>query len=284
MFLRKTQFFFKGFRSINKNFGIFEKIKTRTPPNFYLVSKNFCSKKEKENLTEEAKEVEEDREDKEDKELQKELGETVEEIQRKKDVEELKKMMAAVYTQDELNEINESGREIIFNEIKEKNRKKLILAKRLSLFLNIPLSIALIILIDYLFGDTSEMPKKKKRMYYLSLFCDYHLFIVGITILVGCRNIVTQAKYLPREKVIEFTKLNLFCKPYTVKEKVGDLVRVNGGKMTPFMSLKNKTTFNIYSMNSVGDWKDRKLYNALYPPPVRKEKKAKNKRDFDNEF
>lgn len=247
-----------------------------------LSYKQFCSKKvnDTEKSNEESNKdqaIDEDKvEQVEKSEIEKELEETDEEIQRKRDLEEKKKMLAAVYTEEELNAINESGREIIFNEIKEKNKKKLLLAKRLSIYLNIPLSIALMFLIDYLFGDTSEIPPRKKPLYYACLFVDYHLFLIGITILAGCRNIVLKAKYIPKEKAIEFTKLTLFSKPYTVKEKVADLKRVGNGRMTPFMALKNKITNSIYSMNSVGEWKDRKLYNALYPPPIRK---AKNKKD-----
>ncbi len=128
--------------------------------------------------------------------------------------------------------------------------------------------------LDQKFGGLSELDFYKiKPMYYIFLIIDYLLFFNGISILFGSRHLVLLAKYIPKEKMIEFTKLSTFCRPYIVKESILDLKRTHGGIMSPFVSIKNKSTNSTYSMNSVGIWTDRKLYNILFPPPVKKERK-----------
>jgi len=185
--------------------------------------------------------------------------------------------MNATYTPEELNKINEKGEEKIIMEIKSQNEKYLKLAKRLGLYLNIPMSIFLMYMIDYGFGDVDEILPKKKPLYYSLMVLDYLFFLNSLMILSGVRNIVLLAKYIPKEKVIEFTKLSLFCKPYQVKDPLSELKRAGGAnaKMTPFLSLRNIKTYNAYSMNGLGDWKDRKLFNALFPKIIKEKKKTK---------
>lgn len=218
-----------------------------------------------------------------DKDVKKELETTPEEIQKRKELEQKKRLLAESYTEEEFKKINSKNEDIIFMEIKEKNKSKLLLAKRISLFFNIPLSIGLMFGIDLGFGDTSELSPKMKILYYTAMMFDYLLFINAITILAGCRNIVLFARYIPKEQIVEFTKLNLFCKKYIMREAVSDLKRLSGkNRMTPFLSLKNMKTNNMYSMNSVGIWKDRKLYNSLFPVtiPVKNKKEGKNLLDM----
>lgn len=256
-----------NYRSRLNQINIKSNSKNLSPCN--AITRYFSSSKEEKSEKEKFENVD-------DKNLENEIEESEEVKQAKINLEQKKKFLSSEYTPEELDLINDKGSDIVFMEIKEKNRKKLYFAKRISLFFNIPLSLALIYLIDYFFGDIKSLDSKKKIAYYLSLFLDYTLFLNAITILAGCRNIVLLAKYIPKEKTIEFTKLSLVCKPYILKEKISDLKRVGSGSLTPFISLKNKYNNSIYSMNSVGIWKDRKLYNAIFPPEIRK---TKNKKD-----
>ena len=166
------------------------------------------------------------------------------------------------------------------SEIKQNNKKKLLLAKKLSLYLNIPMSILIMVLIDYGFGDVTDMNPKKRPLYYVTLTLDYMFFLNGIAIMAGLRNIVLLAKYIPKEKVVEFTKLSFFSKAYQVREPVEQLKRAGGGnaKLTPFLSLKNKISNNMYSMNGIGEWRDRKLFNALFPQ-LKANAKSKTKKE-----
>ena len=248
--------------------GVFE-IRSINPGrllNHTNTNKKFWSRNKKE---EEEEEVEEEIEVS-DEEKQKKFEEEKE--KKRIELEEKIKFDSQGYTKEEMDEINKSEEERVFMEITDDNRYWLYLVKRLSLYLNLPLSLVFMVWIDYGFGEVTEI--KRTSLYYLALSLDYLFFINAVTILAGVRNIVLLAKYIPDERMVEFTKLSLFCKPYKIKDKVDDIKRAGGGsaKLTPFLSLKNKKSFNLYSLTGVGHWKDRKLYNSLFPAPVRRPK------------
>jgi hypothetical protein len=253
---------------------------------YSLSNKKFCSKiNEEKNKNDQEETINNENSPLSEKsEVQKELEETPEERLKRIELEEKKKFLQATYTQEELDALNQKGEEVVIMEIKPQNKKKLLLAKKLSLYLNIPMSILIMVLIDYGFGDVTDMNPKKRPLYYAALTLDYMFFLNGIAIMAGLRNMVLLAKYIPKEKVVEFTKLNFFSKPYKIIEKVDELKRIGGGsnKLTPFLSLKNRISNNMYSMNGIGEWKDRKLFNALFPihKPVAKSKSKKEGQKF----
>jgi hypothetical protein len=210
-----------------------------------------------------------------EEELQKELKETDSEIQLKLKKEELIKQYNSTYTQEELDKINSKDEDIVLMEIKPQNYKQLLLAKRLSLFFNLPLSAFLTFYCEYHLGlDANEESPKHTKFYYFLFFVDYMLFLNGCIVLYGLRNIILLASYIPAEKVIEFTKLSMFCKEYNKKVPIDNLKRVSRSPITPFLALKNKKTNEDYSMFSVGIWKDITLFNTLFPKP----KKERNPR------
>ena len=207
-------------------------------------------------------------------EVKKELEELEEEKIKRLQKEEKIRLMQEKYTEEEFQLLSEKEEEIDLMQIKEEFKKKLHRAKRISLFLNIPLAIAIVFLVDKIFENNEDKKSKLARL--VTLAFGYNLFFVAFAILVGYRNIVLAAKYIPKEKAVEFTKLSALCKPYKVKENAQNLKRMKPGMLTPHISLKNSKYNNIYSMNGIADWKDRKLFNSLFPVMLpKKEKKNK---------
>ena len=206
-------------------------------------------------------------------EVKRELEELEEEKTKRLQKEEKIRLMQEKYTDEEFKLLSEKEEEIDFMHIKEEFKKKLHRAKRISLFLNIPLAIAIVFLVDKVFENKED--KKSKLARFVTLAFGYNLFFVAFAILVGYRNIVLAAKYIPKEKAVEFTKLSALCKPYKVKENAENLKRMKPGMLTPHISLKNSRYNNIYSMNGIAEWKDRKLFNSLFPAMLPKKEKKK---------
>lgn len=209
-------------------------------------------------------------------ELEKELKETDEEINNKLKREELIKIYNSNYTQEQLEEINKKGEEVQLMEIKPENYKYLLLAKRISLFFNIPLSILLTYICETNISNFDEESGKKLGTYYFLYFCDYLLCMNTLVVLHGLRNIVLLATYIPKDSVIEFKKLTLLNKIKTKQVKVEDLKRMARSPMTPFKALRDKKSGEDFSMFSIGNWNDIALFNTLFPKPkkVVKEKKS----------
>ena len=199
------------------------------------------------------------------------------EIQTEADIEKARKLkeMMATLTAEEFEAIQQSTAEHTIMEIKEKNRKFLIRAKTIALYVNLPLSVALVYVLEYSFGEIAEADIKKLVLYYIVMLADYFLFFNGVLILTALRNFVKIAKYIPKDKTMEFTKLNWLCKEYIVKEKAENLKRMPRMPFSPFVSLRSKKTNVEYSMNGIGDWRNIKLYNTLFPIPP----KIKRKRE-----
>jgi hypothetical protein len=211
-----------------------------------------------------------------EEELQKELKESEDEIQVKLKREELVKLYNSTYTPEELEKINSKDDDVVLMEIKSKNLKQLLLAKRISLFFNLPISLFLTFYCEYNLGqETTEESSSNTKLYYFLFFVDYILFLNGCLVLYGLRNIVLLASYMPKEKVIEFTKLSMFCKEYSKKVPIDNLKRVSRSPITPFLALKNKKTNEDFSMFSVGNWKDITLFNTLFPK-LKKERNPRN--------
>jgi hypothetical protein len=227
--------------------------------NSKISIRNFCSTEKKEQA--------------EKSEVKRELEETEEEKTKRLEREEKIRKLSEKYTEEEFKILIEKEEEIEFMEIKPELKRKLIKAKKICLLLNIPLAIAIVFLIDKFF-DT-EKDKSSKLARFVTLAFGYNMFFVAFTILVGYRNITLMAKYLPKEKAVEFTKLSALCKPYKVKENAENLKRMKPGMLTPHISLKNSRYNNIYSMNGIAEWKDRKLFNTLFPPVIAKKEKMK---------
>jgi hypothetical protein len=206
-------------------------------------------------------------------EVKKELEETEEEKKKRLEKEERIRKLSEKYTEEEFKSFLEKEEEIEFMEIKPEFKKKLHRAKRISLFMNIPLALAIVFLIDKFFENKEGQKSKKAR--YVTLAFGYNMFFIAFSILVGYRNIVLAAKYIPKEKAVEFTKLSALCKPFKVKENAENLKRMKPGMLTPHISLKNARYNNIYSMNGIAEWKDRKLFNTLFPPMTPKKEKKK---------
>jgi len=243
----------------NSKFSILQSYK------YYLhtttIRKNFCSK-ENDIKQEDSK-----------SEVKKELEETEEEKQKRFEKEERIRKLSEKYTEEELNLLFEKEEEIEFMEIKPEFKKKLLRAKKISLLLNIPLALAIVFLVDQFFDNKND--KKTKTARFVTLAFGYNLYFVAFAILVGYRNIVLTARYITKEKAVEFTKLSALCKPYKVKENAQNLKRMKPGMLTPHISLKNSKYNNIYSMTGIAEWKDRKLFNTLFPPMVQKKEKKK---------
>lgn len=195
--------------------------------------------------------------------------------------ESIKQQLASAYTPEELDKIIEKGDEVVLMEIKEKYNKYLKLAKRLSVFVNLPLSFALMGYCHFGFENLAEVDSSTKIFHHILFLLDYLFFLNGLSILYGCRNIVTFSKFIPKDKTIEFTKLNFFAKPYKVVHKIEDLKRATRSMITPFVSLKNIKTNHLFSLHGVAEWKDIKLFNALFPRPVRPMRTKKDKSVFE---
>jgi hypothetical protein len=211
-------------------------------------------------------------------EEERKMKEKAEKERREKEIEEMIVEYSKKYTKEEMDEINKSEEERVIIEISDKARYWLNLGKKISLYVNLPISLIGIVIIDYGFGDVTEL--KSKGFYYFALMIDYLFFMNSLTILIGVRNICTLATYIPDERAIEFTKLNLFGRPYKIKEKVSDLRRVSKARFTPLVSLKSNKTHRIFSTNGIGEYKDRKLYNSLIPQPVKQNKDVVKGKSF----
>lgn len=203
------------------------------------------------------------------------LTQTEQEIQQSR--EELIKQFNATYTPEQLEEIKKKGEEVQLMEIKPQNYKYLMLAKRISLFFNLPLSWFLTFFCEYNISNFDENSGKSLTTFYILYFCDYLLFMNTFIILHGLRNIVLLATYIPSENSIEFKKLSLFNKIKTKKINIDQLKRAQRSAMTPFKALKNKKTGEDFSMFSIGNWNDIALFNSLFPKPAQKERKPKHK-------
>jgi len=186
----------------------------------------------------------------------------------------LKEMMATL-TEEEFLAIQETNKEYIIMEIKAKNYNYLLRAKRIALIINLPLSVILAFSLENIFGEIPEADITKLVAYYLTIIFDYFLFFNGVFILTGLRNFVLLAKYLPKDKMMEFTKLNWYCKKYTVKESAENLRRMPRMPFTPFVSLRSKKN-QEFSMNGIADWKNIKLYNYLFPIPQKIKRKKES--------
>jgi hypothetical protein len=235
-----------------------------------LIKKNFCKKSISDrffSFLKFRKNKEADSEKAIRDELDEELKETDEEIKNKQNREELIKIFNSTYTEEQLAEINKKGEDVQLMEIKPHNYKYLLLAKRISLFFNIPLSIFLTYICETNISNFDEESGKKLATYYFLYFCDYLIFMNTLVVLHGLRNIVLLATYIPKEGVIEFKKLNLINQIKTKKVKIEDLKRMARSPMTPFKALRNKKTREDFSMFSIGNWNDIALFNTLFPKP-----------------
>jgi hypothetical protein len=212
-------------------------------------------------------------------ELDKELKETDKEIEEKLKQEELIKIFNSTYTPEQLEEINKKGEEVQLMQIKPKHHKFLLLAKRICLFINIPLSICMTATCEYNISHFDETSGKKLSTYYFLYLCDYLLCMNTIIVLHGLRNIVLLATYIPKEGVIEFKKLSRLNNILTSKVNIDMLKRVQRSAMTPYKALKNTKTGEGYSMFSIGNWNDIALFNTLFPKPqVKSKKEMKDKK------
>jgi hypothetical protein len=178
------------------------------------------------------------------------------------------------YTPEELDNINKKGDPVTIHEIEEKYKSNLLRIRKVSLYFNLPISFALFG-INELFLTAANLAALSKLIFMF----DYLFFLSGLLYLNGTKNIVIQAKYLPNEKAVEFTKFSFRSKPYVQKESIENLKRVGRSAHTPFASLKNHKTGDVYSMNGIPGWKDLKLFNTLFPAPVPKPKSEKDKRN-----
>jgi hypothetical protein len=208
-----------------------------------------------------------------DKQIKKEIDKADKERERQIKIEEWKKLKNSTYTKDEFENAIKNKDEIVLIEISDKNIKKLKFFKNMCLFFNIPVSLCITFFIDSILPTYVPGNKKHAALWYGLMATDYILFVNGVLILSALANICLNAKYLPKENLMEFTKFNILNKPFVVKEKVETIKRTNAGVFSPFSSLKSKATNQIYALKGIGEWKDIKLYNYLFLlPVVRKEK------------
>lgn len=147
----------------------------------------------------------------------------------------------------------------------------------MCLFFNIPVSLFITFFIDSILPTYVPGNRKHAALWYGLMATDYILFVNGVLILSALANICLNAKYLPKEHMMEFTKLNILNKPFVVKEKVENIKRTNSGLFSPFNSLKSKATNQVYALKGIGEWKDIKLYNYLFPLPVVRTEKTEMK-------
>lgn len=203
-----------------------------------------------------------------DKHIKKEIEKADKEREKQKKIEEWKKLKNSIYTKEEFLNVTKDKEEIILIEISDKNRKKLKFFKNMCLFFNIPVSLFITFFIDSILPTYVPGNKKHVALWYGLMATDYILFVNGVLILSALANICLNAKYLPKENMMEFTKLNILNKPFIVKEKVEIIKRTNAGLFSPFNSLKSKATNQVYALKGIGEWKDIKLYNYLFPFPV----------------
>jgi len=208
-----------------------------------------------------------------DKQIKKEIDKADKERERKRKIEEWKKLKNSTYTKDEFENIVKNKDEILLIEISNSNKKKLKIFKKMCLFFNIPVSLFITFFIDSILPTYVPGNKKHAAMWYGLMATDYILFVNGVLILSALANICLNAKFLPKENMIEFIKLDILNKPFVVKESVETIKRTNAGVFSPFNSLKSKATNQVFALKGIGEWKDIKLFNYLFPlPVVRKEK------------
>ncbi len=201
-------------------------------------------------------------------ELKKELNKQDKERQRQIKIEEWKKLKNAVYTKEEFDSKILNKDEILLIEISDSNKKKLKFFKIICLFFNIPVSLFITFFIDSILPNYVPGNKKHIALWYGLMATDYILFVNGVLILSALANICLNAKYLPKENMIEFTKLNILNKSYVVKEHIENIKRTNSGIFSPFSSLKSKVTNQVFALKGIGEWKDIKLYNYIFPLPI----------------
>jgi len=203
-----------------------------------------------------------------DHQIKKSLEKADKERERQLKIEEWKKLKNSVYTKEEFEIATHNKEEILLIEISDSNNKKLRFFKKLCLFFNIPVSLFITFFIDSILPNYVPGNKKHIALWYGLMATDYILFVNGVLILSALANICLKVKYLPKENLIEFTKLNILNKPFVVKEKIENLKRTNAGVFSPFNSLKSKATNQVFALKGIGEWKDIKLYNYLFPLPV----------------
>lgn len=187
------------------------------------------------------------------------------------------------YTEEEFNDFklkissnNESS--ITLYEINTDNYKKLKLSKKVSLYFNIGMSVVLTILSETVIKNSVQYAKLKGVIFGL----DYMLFIFGISILNGLRNVVIKTEYFPEKNVVSMTKLSVFSRTYTKEFNVSDLERMVPSGMSPLLTLKCKKTGTLFSMNGLGTYYDHKLFNYLFDPLKIEQSFIKNSKSKSN--
>lgn len=244
----------------------------------YIKSVKFCDNFKNENNNK----IKNKTDDEYEKQIKKELEKTDKERERQKKIEEWKLLKNAVYTKEEFEQAIKDKSEISLIEISESNIKKLFIFKKICLFFNIPVSLFITFFIDSILPAYEPGNKKMAALYYGFMATDYILFVNGVLILSALANICLNAKYLPKENMIEFTKVGILNKPYIVKEKIENVKRTNQGLFSPFNSLKSKATNQIFALRGIGEWKDIKLYNYLFPFPQKRTGKTELIKDRPN--
>ncbi len=277
--LQKFSNFFYYFKITNKNNNNNKDNNIKDINNNLLIKNNFFPIS-KFSFTKKTSEYEE--------QIKKELEKSDKERSREKRVEEWKKIKDASYTKEEFEKHIEGKDEILLIEISDANKKKLFFAKYFCVFFNIPVSLFITFFIDSILPTYIPGNRKHAAMYYGLMITDYILFVNGVLILNAISNVCLNAKYLPKENIIQFVRFNLLNKSYIVKEKVEDVKRIGSGPFSPFNSLKSKATNNTYALKGINIWNDIKLFNYLFPIPQKKTPKAdernKNRKDKNDKF
>lgn len=211
-----------------------------------------------------------------EEQIKKELEKSDRERIKEKRIEEWKKIKLASYTKEEFDKHIEGKDEILLIEISDANKRKLFFAKRFCVFFNIPVSLFITFFIDSILPTYIPGNKRHAAMYYGLMITDYILFVNGVLILSAISNVCLNAKYLPKENIVQFVKFNLLNRTFTVKEKIEDVKKISSGPFSPFNSLKSKATNNTYALKGINTWSDIKLFNYLFPTP---QKKIRNKEE-----
>ena len=119
-------------------------------------------------------------------------------------------------------------------------------------------------LIDYIFPFT----KKGVLMnlcYYSVLFCDYGIFLYFILRLLQMKGRTSFAKYIQKDKIVEFTKFTIFGNDKICIENLSDLKRIttNNTILSKLSSKKTNNEYNFYK--DIQEINDRKLFNYIFP-------------------
>ena len=131
------------------------------------------------------------------------------------------------------------------------------------MYLGLPISVLITLFFN---TDITQIENTKLfSIESLILLIDYVLFIGSCSTLFALRNAVIIAKYIPKEKVIEFTKFNMFGKRVKKSVDLDNIQRMRQSHLAPNKVLKNRETFEDFSMNSKDKYFDFKLYNTLFP-------------------